>query len=96
MHESISKVGRRPKRTKPSTDSRTFAARRVDTIDRLVRAGMPHISAETWIDAWVTSTADLPDFRRAPDFWAVGYQFAVEEHGRSTAAVPSGESHGRE
>jgi hypothetical protein len=96
MHESISKVGRRPNRAKPSTDSRTFVARRDDTIDRLIRVGMPRVSAEAWIDAWVASTADLPDFRRAPDFWDVGYQFALEEHGRSTAAVPSGEPDGRE
>ena len=84
MQESISDPHRRAGEATPSRDGRTFAARRVDTIDRLVRAGMPKAMADSWIDAWDVSTADLPDFRKAPDYWAVGYRFAQEEWKRAS------------
>jgi len=84
MQESISDPRRRAAESTPSRDGRTFAARRVDTIDRLVRAGMPKAMADAWIDAWDASTADLPDFRRAPDYWAVGDRFAQEEWKRAS------------
>ena len=83
MQESISDPRRRAGEANPTRDGRTFAARRVDTIDRLVRAGMPKAMADAWIDAWDASTADLPDFRKAPDYWAVGYRFAQEEWKRA-------------
>lgn len=86
MTESIVEARRQTRDTRGSADGRTFAARRVDTIDRLVRAGMPRIMAEGWIDAWDESTTVLPDFRKAPDFWAVAYRFAQEEYKRSTGA----------
>jgi len=55
-------------------------------IDRLVRASMPSGTAEPLVDEWLRSTEMLVDFRAAPDFWHLAYQFAVEEyHRRSTA-----------
>jgi hypothetical protein len=41
--------------------------------------------AEAWIDAWDVSTAELHDFRNAPDFWAVGFRFAEEEYRRAAS-----------
>ena len=38
--------------------------------------------AEAWIAAWDLSTADLADFRSAPDYWQQGYRFALEEYRR--------------
>jgi hypothetical protein len=38
--------------------------------------------AQTWIDTWDESTADLTDFRAADDFWELGFRYAVEEHRR--------------
>ena len=38
--------------------------------------------AEAWIEAWDESTAELHDFREAPDFWIQGYRFAREEYER--------------
>ncbi len=43
---------------------------------------MPVSRASAWIDAWDVSTCDLIDFRRAPDFWQLGYRYAREEHNR--------------
>jgi hypothetical protein len=37
---------------------------------------------EAWDEAWDESTAELRDFRDAPDFWIQGYQFAREEYER--------------
>jgi hypothetical protein len=59
-----------------------FWAGRAATIARLMKSGMPLAMAEAWIDAWDESTHDLVDFRLAPDFWAMGYEFAVEEYRR--------------
>jgi hypothetical protein len=85
MQESIADRPRRIRRTRPSRESRKFAARREATVERLVRAGLPRIMAEGWIDAWDESTIDLSDFRNAPDFWAVGYRFAEAEYERAQA-----------
>ena len=85
MQESISDHRRRVRGVRPSKDSLKFAARRENTIDRLVRAGLPRMMAEGWIEAWDESTAELSDFREAPDFWAVGYKFAQEEYKRAQA-----------
>jgi hypothetical protein len=63
-------------------EGRKFAAGRVAALDRLVRAGIPRRMAEAWIEMWDVSTAELYDFRSAPDFWAVGYRYAVEEYKR--------------
>ncbi len=43
---------------------------------------MPLDRASAWIDAWDVSTRELVDFRRAPDFWQLGYRYAHEEHNR--------------
>jgi hypothetical protein len=43
---------------------------------------MPRAMAEAWIDAWDESTAELHDFRDAPDFWTQGFRFALEEYQR--------------
>jgi hypothetical protein len=56
-------------------------------IDRLVHAGMPSRTAEPLVDEWLRSTEMLVDFRAAPDFWRLAYQFALEEyHRRRTAS----------
>jgi hypothetical protein len=83
MKEPIIDRRRRVRGSKVSKDSAKFAARRESTIDRLVRAGLPRAMAQGWIEAWDESTAELPDFRNAPDFWVVGYKFAQEEYERS-------------
>ncbi len=90
MRESISDHLGRVRRagTTQSENGRTFAARRVATVDRLVRAGIPRGMAEAWIDTWDASTAELHDFRSASDFWAVGYRFAVEEYKRGYKPPP--------
>ena len=49
--------------------------------------------AQYWIAAWVESTGELEDFRRAPDFWEVAYQFAIEENRRGN--FPGERSHQR-
>jgi hypothetical protein len=59
-----------------------FWRRRDATVERLARAGMPRALAEAWIAAWDLSTAELADFRLAPDFWTQGYRFALEEYRR--------------
>ena len=61
---------------------RTFAARRIATVGRLVSAGMPRPLAEGWIAAWEESTAWLTDFRAAGDYWELGFQYALEERRR--------------
>jgi len=68
----------------PSTrqQARTFAARRIATVGRLVRAGMPRQLAERWIAAWEESTVWLTEFRAATDYWELGFQYAVEERRR--------------
>ncbi len=43
---------------------------------------MPRAMAEAWIAAWDLSTAELADFRVAPDYWKQGYRFALEEYRR--------------
>ena len=83
MHESITAPRRRVRVPAPSREARRFAVRREQTIERLVRAGLPRVEAEGWIDAWDESTRELFDFRNAPDFWTVGFRFAQAEHERS-------------
>ena len=66
---------------------RGIAAARARVIDRLVHAGMPSRTAEPLVDEWLRSTEMLVDFRAAPDFWRLAYQFALEEyHRRRTAS----------
>jgi len=38
------------------------------------------VKAEAWLDAWDTTTLGLVDFRRASDFWRLGYEYALEEY----------------
>ena len=87
MQEPITDRPRRVRGSGVSKEARRFAARRESTIERLVRAGLPRDLAQGWIQAWDESTAELSDFRNAPDFWAVGYKFAQEEYERAQAAA---------
>ena len=65
-----------------------FAAARTGVVERLVRNGMPSGTAEPLVDEWLRSTEMLMDFRAAPDFWHLAYQFAQEEyHRRRTARL---------
>jgi hypothetical protein len=41
---------------------------------------LPEGKAEAWLEAWDVTTAGLVDFRRAPDFWQLGYEYAREEY----------------
>lgn len=63
-------------------DERRFAARRAEVVDRLVAGGMARVLADGWIAAWDVSTAGLVDFRAMPEFWDLGYRYALEEHRR--------------
>ena len=65
---------------------RGFAAARTRVIDRLVHAGMPPATATPLVDEWLRSTEMLVDFRAAPDFWRLAYQFALEEYHRRRTA----------
>jgi hypothetical protein len=51
-------------------------------IARLAGAGMPRASGEVLIDEWLRSTAMLPDFLAAPDYWEVAFRFATDEYRR--------------
>jgi hypothetical protein len=63
-----------------------FATARGRVIEQLVRNGMPPGTAEPLVDEWLRSTEMLKDFRAAPDFWHLAYQFALEEHRRRRTA----------
>ena len=63
-----------------------FDAARMRVVERLVRDGMPSGTAEPLVDEWLRSTEMLVDFRAAPDFWRLAYQFALEEHRRRRTA----------
>jgi hypothetical protein len=89
MQEIVSDRPGRVRGTHVSKESRKFIARRQKTIERLVRAGLPRIMAEGWIEAWDESTVELADFRNAPDFWAVGYRFAQAEYDRLAGRRPT-------
>jgi hypothetical protein len=56
-----------------------FRARKAGIVVRLVRVGVPRRDAQAWIDYWDASTAMLAEFRRAPDYWDLGYEFALAE-----------------
>ena len=64
----------------PWVADRAFAIERGLTLTKLVRLGIPSTRAEAWVHAWDVMTAGLVDFRRASDFWELGYQYAVEEY----------------
>jgi hypothetical protein len=51
-------------------------------ITRLARAGMPRPTGELLVDEWLRSTAMLPDFVAAPDYWDVAFRFATDEYRR--------------
>jgi hypothetical protein len=89
MQEIVSDRPGRVRGTHVSKESRKFIARRQKTIERLVRAGLPRIMAEGWIEAWDESTVELADFRNAPDFWTVGYRFAQAEYDRFAGRRPT-------
>jgi hypothetical protein len=65
---------------------RGFAAARTRVVERLVRNGMPSGNAEPLVDEWLRSTEMLTDFRAAPDFWSLAYQFVLEEYDRRRTA----------
>ena len=67
---------------RPRPSGTRFAANRAAALDRLVHGGIPRTMAQAWIEAWDESTAELHDFREAPDFWVQGYRFAREEYAR--------------
>ena len=69
-----------------------FVARRTETVERLVRAGIPREFAQAWMAIWDESTAGLRDFRAASDYWELAFQYALEE--RRRGYVPPG-SQGR-
>jgi hypothetical protein len=82
MQDLVSDARRRPGAGTAPQLELDFAAARAATIERLVRAGIPPTMAEAWIATWDESTAPLYDFRRAPDYWKLGYRFAQEEYRR--------------
>ncbi len=65
---------------------RAIATARARVVERLVRDGMPSRTAEPLVDEWLRSTDMLVDFRAAPDFWHLAYQFALEEYRRRDTA----------
>ena len=69
-------------RSESLQQERTFAAGRNATIKRLIRSGIPAPMAEAWVASWEAGAAGLHDFRRAHDFWLVGYRYAIEEYKR--------------
>jgi hypothetical protein len=60
---------------------------RARAVDRLERLGVSSDRALAWVEAWDVTTQGLDGFRRAPDYWDVGYAYAREEH-RSGFAPP--------
>ena len=84
MHEPTVRKRSGPQGTETTARQlgRKFEAGRATAIDRLTRGGIPGAMAEAWIEAWDESTADLHDFRDAPDFWTQGYRYALEEYQR--------------
>ena len=73
---------RRPEELAAAREDRRFAAGRAEVVDRLVAGGMARTLAEWWISAWDQSTTGLTDFRATPEFWHLGYRYALEEHRR--------------
>lgn len=73
---------------------RAFLKGRATALTRLARAGVPAVQAEAWVTAWDATTAGLVDFRRAADFWLLGYRYAREEYARGFAppAIESGDA----
>ena len=67
------------------TAERAFIKGRATALKRLVRIGVPIAQAEAWVNAWDATTAGLLDFRRADDFWLLGYRYAREEYARGFA-----------
>ncbi len=59
-----------------------FAQRRVDAVERLVRAGISQNHADAWITVWLKTTVGLTDFRAAADYWDLAVAYAIEEHRR--------------
>jgi phosphohistidine phosphatase SixA len=84
MHEPITQRRRALRRSGSTArqSSGKFAAGRATAVDRVVRSGIPRAMAEAWIEAWDESTAELHDFRDAPDFWTQGFRYALEEYQR--------------
>jgi hypothetical protein len=82
MSQPLAAVPNRSTSRSSSPQPDAFRRQRDATVDRLARGGMPRALAEAWIAAWDLSTAELPDFRLAPDFWTQGYRFALEEYRR--------------
>ena len=83
MHQPKVDQFHRPLREQ-SADRRNggFGAARHATIKRLVRAGISPELAAAWVNIWDESTASLPDFRAASDFWSQCFQYALEEYRR--------------
>jgi hypothetical protein len=71
-----------PLTTENFAAERSAAAARISVIDGLRRAGIPTATGELLVDEWLASTVMLLDFRAAPDFWQLAYEFAVDEYRR--------------
>jgi hypothetical protein len=85
-------INRRPGTRGPWVTDRAFAEGRDRTLNQLVRVGVPRAHAHAWVTAWDVTTAGLVDFRRAPDFWRLGYEYAREEYVRGFAPPTLGAS----
>ena len=66
-------------------DDRAFAKGHDTALRRLIRLGVPSDQATAWVTAWDVTTVGLVDFRRADDFWRLGYEYAREEYARGFA-----------
>src|SRR3954468_25003349 len=81
MQQRVRHDDRRPhEATRSPRDRGPFVRARRAGVDRLGRAGTSLELASAWSDAWDRSTADLPDFRKADDFWKLGVRYAIEEY----------------
>jgi len=85
----------RPARIHPlRAGERAFLKGRAAALKRLASTGVPAPEAEAWVRAWDATTDGLVDFRRAADFWQLGYRYAREEYARGFAppAIESGDA----
>ena len=91
----VMSINGRSRTLEPWVADRTFAAGRDRTLNQLVRVGVPRVHAEAWVTAWDVTTAGLVDFRRASDFWRLGYEYAREEYLRGFAPPTLGAGNAR-
>ena len=82
MQQRVTHDDRRHEAPSSRRDPGPFVKARRSAVNRLVLAGISFELASAWIDSWDRSTADLPDFRNAQDFWKLGVRYALEEYRR--------------